>query len=292
MSTDPATGKTEHEPGRETLFESSSFSILGSGEQALLVGAPTQELLVIGTHPGGVEGAAIDPGERWAVTGGCGAIIYRLGPPWLEHPTGASAEQHWSWGTEDDDQVLIDVVRHLYGSVFECMGRQGGDWVTIDANSATVTRRYAPGSAHADSNGGVDEIALRGLSIRQVARLATDAHAAGDDQHWAQEVVHDGELDYFWPISTDLWTALIVEAADQALDLPAERAESVWFMLGDGAIAELLDRANTSPATFHALRATHPGLNQVFRVMQQEARCFGTIDHSYWSDDWPAGHPS
>jgi hypothetical protein len=121
---------------------------------ARLTGRSSFEWVPVGRHYGDAEAAAIDDEERWCVTVGCGAVVYRLGPPWSPYweshagqnrrALGLSTrgqklwkwarassqpvtDQWWEAGNGDDpgDHVWLDEVRHVAGDRFEATGVSG-----------------------------------------------------------------------------------------------------------------------------------------------------------------------
>lgn len=134
---------------------------------------------------------------------------------------------------------------------------------------------------------------LRGLPVGEVAERYVHAYSIegtvedrwGDDW-WIWEAVNDG-IDNEGPLDPNLWSDVIVEAARLAAALPDDPRAVTYFALGDLAIDMLVAVDPTARLRFHAMRSTHPGIEGIFQVMQDEAESMNLAGSSPWDDDYP-----
>ncbi len=144
---------------------------------------------------------------------------------------------------------------------------------------------------------------LRGMSVAEVAaRYVTAASAQittgdpwADDDWWIWEAVTQGidnyETEDEGPLDPALWSELIIEAARLATGLPDDERKGIYFSLGDFSIDMLAAVDPTARHRFHAMRATHPGIEGIFHEMQEEAESMGLAGSSPWDDDYPRRRP-
>ncbi len=87
-------------------------------------------------------------------------------------------------------------------------------------------------------------------------------------------------------LSTDERLEFLVLAADLSVD-----DDDVLWCLADGPASHLAGDDHTGAAELHlhAARATHPGVDRMFVVMQAYLRDVISTDEGWWADDWPLG---
>lgn len=96
---------------KRILAENRRYKIIGNYETVSLIDKTTNAGVIIGDFYGDPQGALIDPDERFAVTYGCGLIVYFLRPPFAEYAYDTQTSQWLELGRSEPVKWVENVLQ-------------------------------------------------------------------------------------------------------------------------------------------------------------------------------------